>query len=319
MSNTETLHLKIPLGQKAHAIARQFAVEQTTPQKGKQIYLNTLAVYAVYSYLKWLHIETALEEGDSWHPLKQALFDVADLVIPNIGKLECRPVKPGEMTLSLPPEVMENRIGYVGVQFSERLDEVQLLGFVRRVTISPASEQIPIVNLKPLNFLFDYIPDAVAHPALNASQIRVNLNQWFGNLFENNWMPLEETFSSINQKKFALRSVSSFRKASVVRAKIIDWALKLGNQPVVLLIAIALFSEQKIEILVQLHPMSEKTYLPSNLKLILQVESGEIIQEVVSRSNDNFIQLKRFRGDSGEGFNIQVSDGDMTIKETFII
>lgn len=132
-------------------------------------------------------------------------------------------------------------------------------------------------------------------------------------------LPLEETFNSINQKKFALRSVSSFSKASVVRAKIIDLALQLGNQPVVLLMAIALFSEQKIEILVQLHPMSEKTYLPSNLKLILQVESGEIIQEVVSRSNDNFIQLKRFRGDSGEGFNIQVSDGDMTIKETFVI
>lgn len=134
-------------------------------------------------------------------------------------------------------------------------------------------------------------------------------------------MPLEEIFNSINQKKFALRSISSFRKASVARAKIIDLALQLGNQTVVLLIAIAPFVEEKVEIqiLVQLHPMSEKTYLPSNLRLILQVESGEIIQEVVSLSNDNFIQLKRFRGNSGEGFNIQVSDGDLTIKETFVI
>ncbi|MCC5632961.1 DUF1822 family protein [Nostoc sphaeroides CHAB 2801] len=319
MSSTETLCLKITLGQEAHAIARQFAVEQTTPQKGKQIYLNTLAVYAVYSYLKWLWIDTALEEGDSWHPLKRALFDVADLVLPNIGKLECRPVQPGETVISLPPEVMENRIGYVAVQFSDRLNEVQLLGFVRTVTISSAWDQIPLASLKPVNFLFDCIPDAVAHPALSSSQIRVNLNQWFENLFENSWMPLEEVFGSINEKKFALRSISSKPEANVARAKIIDLGVQVGNQSVVLLIAIAPYSEDKVEILVQLHPMGEKTYLPSNLRMNLLSESGENIQEVVSRSNDNFIQLKRFRGYSGEGFNIQVSNGDFTIKEAFVI
>ncbi|MEH1912160.1 MAG: DUF1822 family protein [Nostoc sp.] len=319
MSSTETLCLKITLGQEAHAIARQFAVEQTTPQKGKQIYLNTLAVYAVYSYLKWLWIDTALEEGDSWHPLKRALFDVADLVLPNIGKLECRPVQPGETVISLPPEVMENRIGYVAVQFSEQLNEVQLLGFVRRVNIPSDWEQIPLSSLKPLNFLFDCIPDAVAHPALSASQIRVNLNQWFENLFENSWMALEEVFSTIDDKKFALRSISSKREGNVARAKIIDLGLQVGNQSVVLLIAIAPYSEDKLEILVQLHPMGEKAYLQSNLRMNLLSESGENIQEVVSRSNDNFIQLKRFRGYSGEGFNIQVSNGDFTIKEAFVI
>ncbi|MEH2179048.1 DUF1822 family protein [Nostoc sp.] len=177
MSSTETLCLKIPLGREAHAIARQFALEQTTSQKSKQIYLNTLAVYAVYSYLKWMQIDTALEKSDSWHPQKRALFDVADLVIPNIGKLECRPVQPGETAIYLPPEVMKNRIGYVAIQFSERLNEVQLLGFVRTTTISTTSKQISLASLKPLNFLFDCIPNTVAHPALKASQIQVNLSQ----------------------------------------------------------------------------------------------------------------------------------------------
>ncbi len=319
MSSTEALYLKIPLGQEAHAIARQFAVEQTTPQKGKQIYLNTLAVYAVHSYLKWLHIDTALEKGDSWHPLKRALFDVADLVIPNIGKLECRPVQPGETAIYLPPEVMKNRIGYVAVQFSERLNEVQLLGFVRTVPSSSACEQIPLTSLKPLNFLFDCIPNAVAHPALSARQTRVNLGQWFENLFENSWIALEEVFGNINEKKFALRNVSSLGEDSVARAKIIDLGLQLGNQSLVLLVALALFSQQKVEILVQIHPLSEKLYLPSHLKINLFSDTGKIIQEVVSRSNDNFIQLKRFRGDFGESFYIQVSHDNFTIKETFVI
>lgn len=320
MSSTETLSLKIALGQEAHAFARQFAVEQTTPQKGKKTYLNTLAVYAVYNYLKWMQIDTALEEGDSWHPLKRALFDVADLVLPNIGKLECRPVLPGETAIYFPHEVMENRIGYVAVQFSERLNEAQLLGFIRTVNISSASEQIPLASLKPLNYLFDCIPDAVAHPALSASQIRVNLNQWFENLFENSWIALEEVFGSINEEKFALRSISSFNEANVARAKIIDLGLQVGNQSVVLLVAITPYSEDKVEILVQLHAMDGNKYLPSHLIMNLLSEAGEVLQEpVVSRSNDNFIQLKRFRGYSGESFNIQVSNGDFTIKETFVI
>ncbi|MEH1948035.1 MAG: DUF1822 family protein [Nostoc sp.] len=319
MSSTETLCLKIPLGQQAHALARQFALEQTTPQKGKQIYLNTLAVYAVYSYLKWVQIDTVLESGDSWHPLKRALFDVADLVLPNIGKLECRPVIPGETAIYLPPEVMKNRIGYVAVQFSERLQEVQLLGFVRTTTISTTSEQISLASLKPFNFLFDCIPNTVAHPALSARQTRVNLGQWFENVFENSWVPLEEVFGNINEKKFAIRNVSSLGEDSVARAKIIDLGLQLGNQSLVLLVALALFSQQKVEILVQIHPLSEKLYLPSNLIINLFSDTGKIIQEVVSRSNDNFIQLKRFRGDFGESFHIQLSHGNFIIKETFVI
>ncbi|WP_375473314.1 DUF1822 family protein [uncultured Nostoc sp.] len=319
MSSTEMVCLKIPLGEQAHAIVRQFALEQTTPQKGKQIYLNTLAVYAVYSYLKWLHIDTALEKGDSWHPLKRALFDVADLIIPNIGRLECRPVQPGETAIYLPPEVMKNRIGYVAVQFSERLQEVQLLGFVRTTTISTTSEQISLASLKPLNSLFDCIPNTVAHPAFRASQIQVNLSQWFENLFENSWKALEEIFGNINEKKFALRNVSSFGENSVARAKIIDLGLQLGNQSIVLLVALALFSQQKVEILVQIHPFSKKLYLPSNLRINLFSDTGKIIQEVVSQSNDNFIQLKRFRGDIGESFHIQLSHGNFTIKETFVI
>jgi hypothetical protein len=132
-------------------------------------------------------------------------------------------------------------------------------------------------------------------------------------------MSLEEIFGSRDEKKFALRSLSSLNGGSVERAKIIDLGLDLGNESIVLLVAIAPLTEDKLEILVQLHPRGEKAYLPSHLKLNLQTESGEIIQGVESRSNDNFIQLKRFRGYPGEGFNIQVSDGNFTIKETFVI
>ncbi|MEH2179049.1 DUF1822 family protein [Nostoc sp.] len=95
-------------------------------------------------------------------------------------------------------------------------------------------------------------------------------------------MALEEIFGNINEKKFALRNVSSLGKDSVARAKIIDLGLQLGNQSLVLLVALALFSQQKVEILVQIHPLSEKLYLPYNLRINLFSDTRNIIQEVVS-------------------------------------
>lgn len=157
MNNTETLFITVPLEKEAHLWARGFAAEQANPHKGKQVYLNTLAVYAVQSFLKWLQIETDLEDGDSWHPIVRSLFDVADLVIPNLGKLECRPVLIGENVLTLPSEVMEDRIAYIAVGFQEQLNEVQLLGFAPALDPGNVLTQLAIADLQPLENLTDYL------------------------------------------------------------------------------------------------------------------------------------------------------------------
>ncbi|MEG4301686.1 DUF1822 family protein, partial [Microcoleus sp. D3_18a_C4] len=112
---------------------------------------------AVHSYLKWLQIETDVNNSDSFNPAKTALANVADLVIPGIGSLECRPVLPGETTIFLPEEVIENRIGYVGVQFSDRLDSVQLLGFAPTLDSSNPPQQIAVAELMPIDTLIEQI------------------------------------------------------------------------------------------------------------------------------------------------------------------
>ncbi len=48
--------------------------------KSKKVYLNTIAVYAVHSYLPWLNIKTTLT-GDNWHKSLRAIFDATDLEI----------------------------------------------------------------------------------------------------------------------------------------------------------------------------------------------------------------------------------------------
>ncbi|MEG4445942.1 DUF1822 family protein [Microcoleus sp. MOSTC5] len=157
MNIAELPLLTVPLELKAHEMARQLAAVQSTVQKGKRVYLNALAVYAVHSYLKWLQIETDLNSSDSFNPAKTALANVADLVIPGIGSLECRPVLPGETTILLPEEVIENRIGYVGVQFSDRLDSVQLLGFAPSLDSSNPPQQIAVAELMPIDALIEQI------------------------------------------------------------------------------------------------------------------------------------------------------------------
>ena len=71
----------VPLALSAHARAEQFQRYQSKPDKAKQVYLNTLAVYAVNVYLECRGFETDLEQSASSDPVMQMLMDVADLVV----------------------------------------------------------------------------------------------------------------------------------------------------------------------------------------------------------------------------------------------
>ncbi len=119
----------IPLPQEAHQWAYLFSIKQPSVPLGKQVYLNTLAVYAVYLYLTQQRIETDLEASDSWNPIARSLYNAADLVIPGAGKIECCPVDADATDLELPVMTIGDRIAYVPVMFEESLECVSILGF----------------------------------------------------------------------------------------------------------------------------------------------------------------------------------------------
>ena len=145
----ETLTKTVPLAFSAHSIAQQFYSHQSNHCKAKQVYLNTLAVYAVNVYLQHLGFETDLSESASWDPLMQTLMDVADLEVKNYGKLECRPVLLGKEVVYFPAEVWSERIGYIAVQLNESLKEATLLGFAEKVDKS----ELPLSQLRSLEDL----------------------------------------------------------------------------------------------------------------------------------------------------------------------
>lgn len=330
MKNTKNLLLTIPLGAEAHRFAEQFARQQATAQKGKRVYLNTLAVYAVYSYLKWLEIEVNWDESDCWHLGKQAVFNVADLVLPGIGKLECRPVLPGETTVYIPPEVTENRIGYVGVQFNESLSEVQLLGFMPAVDSVMPPEEVKISDFQALDSLIDYIHDLKAAiaphslPAIPSSYTPVNLSLWCEQIFQQGWQNLEAFLGTTNLA-WAFRSTIQLGEKQlahtqpIVRGvKLIDLGIQLANHPVALVVTIIPEANQKTHVIIQIHPTIRETYLPPSTRLTVFDQSQAKFLEVQARNADNFIQLQ-FSGDAGEYFRVEVALGIASITEDFVI
>lgn len=157
MNTTEEYYYTIKLTPEHHQVAKKFAIQQDTTEKAKQVYLNTLAVLAVETFLEEISFPPDLEAGDSWNAGIRCFHDVADLLIPDLGKIECRPILPGDTTISLPIEVLEDRIAYVAVQFQEELDRVQLLGYHPTLDPESPSQELEISQLEPIEDLIDYL------------------------------------------------------------------------------------------------------------------------------------------------------------------
>jgi len=309
----EEFTFTVPLGLEAHRIAQQFCKQQSNQKKAKQIYLNTLAVSAVKFYLRCMGINTNLPASSSWNPVIQTLMDIADLEIPNTGKLECRPVLPEMQTIYIPPEVSSERIGYVAVQFDQSLQVATLLGFTQT---APESGELPITQLQSLENLLKHL-HKIKYPEVTETQ--VCLSQWFEDVFEAGWQSLKALSVSEQQNlAFSLRSHSQSGETTIKGAKLIDLGLQLERYFLILLIAIAPEPDGKVGISVQVHPTGKENYLPPDIQLNLLSES-ETLQSVRSRTQDNYIQLKRFRGNSGECFNIQIIASNASVTEQFLI
>ncbi|GAB1543009.1 hypothetical protein NUACC21_56830 [Scytonema sp. NUACC21] len=308
MTSTQPQPISVPLGKDAHRWAEIFAAEQATPQKGKQVYLNTLAVCAVHSYLKWLMVETNLTCGDSWQPGLRALFDVADLVVPNIGKLECRPVLPGEVSFELPLEANQDRIGYVAVQFNRQLDSVHILGFARAVTSYVPLQKFPLTQLQPL----DHLIETIHYKQVNkrdpkSEQLLVNLRQWLEGIFSQDWQPTGLVLAG------NFRNIANVTD-SVSRAK----EIHLAGQPLILVIQVMPALTESVNIRLRLYAGNNGISLPENLLLILFDEAGTACMEAQAGKTDSWMELE-FSCQPNEVFSVKVVLEGTSLTEKFVV
>jgi hypothetical protein len=306
-SAIELLRIQVPLTWSAHRRAQQFAQCQTNSQKAKQVYLNTLAIYAVDFHLQCLGFETDLNKSESTDAIMQMLLDVADLEVKNLGRIECRPVLPNQETVEIPADVWEDRIAYIAVQLNESLTEATLLGFLETATLP----SVALSNLESLENLPTYLNQ---YQSVESAQQPVKLAQWFEGIIEAGWQSIETLFGTPSAE-LAL----SFRSTSlsgVKRCKLVE--LGNPNRSVSMVVTLIPESEQQIDILVEVWPRPGQIYLPSNLQLMLLDEVGEMVMDVQARNENRNIQLE-FSGEIGDTFSVKMALGDVSVKEDFVL
>lgn len=314
--NLEDRSLPLPITQAANKIARRFSQQMPTLEKAEQVRLNTLAVCVVNDYLQMMGIPTNLNSGDSWNRVVRLFGDVADLEVEGVGHLECRVVKANQPSCHIPPEVWSDRIGYVVVQLDEIHQEATMLGFAKQV----AAGQLHLNSLEPLEDLLTHLSQLVTKAAFDYGNI-VNLTQWLQNVFETSWQTVE---SVLNPLTFSFRKANSsgsdsdYHDPHVRRAKLIDLGMQLAGHSIALVVELRPESEQKFDILLQVHPAGSQIFLPQLLQLIVLDETGTIFLEAKARRADNYIQLQ-FKGTPGERFSVKVALGEISFTESFVI
>jgi hypothetical protein len=323
--------LPLPITQTARDLAQRFAREQPTPEKSEQVRLNTLAVSVVNDYLQLMGITTDLPGSDSWNPVMRLCADVADLRLPEVGRLECRPFQEGESFCPIPPEVWEERVGYVVVQIDDSSETAQLLGYVAEAAI----EALPLDRLQPPEMLFDHLyelrsdlatqPASISAPAQIAP--RINLTQWLQGIVDSSWQTVDWL---LNQPElapaYAFRSADTlpFRdlETGIRRLKLLHLGRQPGDMAVVLIVDLQPEAEmaeaaRPIAIRLQLHPISQPQ-LPSGVQLIVLDEVGVVFLNAESREQDSYLQLQ-FSGMPGELFSIQIQfEGIEAIEDVVI-
>lgn len=156
-------------------------------------------------------------------------------------------------------------------------------------------------------------PQAVDSVRLSLQETRTKLSQWLEGAFEETWQAIDALINPGAALALSTRNLD----LNVKRGKLVDLGVQLGRQAVALLITVAPETEDKLSILVQLHPTGEEKTLPSHLKLTLLSKLGKVLQEVESRHHDNYVQLKSFSGQPGKRFSLEISLGDTRIREDF--
>lgn len=323
-SQTDILTYTGPIPPSAKLKAEELCSHFPQANKAEKVRLNTLAVLFVNSYLELMGVETDLEASDSQNILYQMYLDIADLSLKNEAYLECRPVLEGENSVYIPPESHSNRIGYVAVQISESFREAKILGFIKEVQ----NEYVPINQFQSLENLLEELEkleelehqqesndaSAITSNLKEVQSKMINLSQWFDNIIDAGWQEISTLFNTTEANlAFATRSA----KSNVVsRGKLINLGTNIEKQ-VILIVTATPENDGEMDVVVEVHPIVEETYLFPHLSLSVLDSDGEAVMQAHTRDNNKNIQLE-FSNDLDESFSLKLTLGDVSIIESFI-
>jgi Protein of unknown function (DUF1822) len=163
----------------------------------------------------------------------------------------------------------------------------QYLTLVNQLDSSPQSAPVRGINLRKLQEVFDSIGEAI----------------------DNLLSPPEANLA-----------FGAFRSASNATWKqLYTQELLFQGQAVLLQLESRPEDEGKISIRIQLQPTGSDLYLPEGLRLFLLSSLQDQLYEDEAESNRELIEVILPDGDSGESFTIEVTKGDTSFIEEFIV
>jgi hypothetical protein len=330
MNPTMTYYnLDIPLSIVAHLKAEEFCSYQADSHRAKQVYLNTLAVYAVNIYLKSLGFQTDLEKSSSWNPVNQTLMNTADLIVKDCGKIECRPVLPDADSLYIPEEVWTQRVGYIAVKLDDSLQQATLLGFIDRVSATNLS----LNALYAITELPEYLNSLARHKQVQAvprnqeiaaNLATVRLSQWLENVFEAGWQRIDELYPT--SLAFNFRNSSQLANAQnqdlsgeISRVKLLELVSSQETKQIGLMVRILakIDDEMDISVSVKVYPADRQSFLPQGLQVIVLDELEIPVMQAQAKQTET-VEFK-FSGELGEYFCVKVIWEESSKTEAFII
>lgn len=154
---------------------------------------------------------------------------------------------------------------------------------------------------------------------LERDSVVVRLSQWFDNLFDSNWIPVDRIPSPAYRSSGVRPKVIDLAPTtgSVSRAKVIDLGMQVSGQAVALVVRLMSRADGIIDLYLRCYPAGDSIYLPQGLQLLV-LDDGATVLESRARNSDICLQLD-LEGQPGGQFSVQLKLGDCQITENFLI
>lgn len=317
MSNSHPFSVSVPISSLARHTAQQFSDEQVTFHKARRTFLNTLSVLVIHDYLSLMDIVTDLNQGDSWNPFMRHCADVADLVMPGIGRLECRPLLGSAEVCYVPPDAWWERIAYVFVQIDPSYTTATLLGFLFRVE----QVEVSVYRLQTIDNLLTYLHQVRQYPPSVLAGKYVLLRDWLDGRYADSWLDMQSLMAEIKPFMFrwqceaiSLHSVTERPPEGISRGQF----LHLGSRLIPLVMQLEVSSVHRFNLCVQIFPSGGSCSIPLGLTLTILDTTGKTVLHTQARHQDGILQL-RFSGSMGEVFQVKVGLDEYWVTKTFMI
>lgn len=320
-----------------YTVVKTLSNRLATEQQRWHCYLNLLGLRGLASWLgdrlSTTKIVPKIDVTQQIHCLELDNFTVTAIAVDNLLD---------EMVQVSPPQLENNPTHfYALIEVNEEEAEVILRGILRRdrldtylsqykaqnqsLQLSNGNYSLPLSWFDPEpNHLISYCqhlsPEAIALPTsqpqiATPDSAHTKLAQWLQNTVIEGWVLMENLLDPQLNLALSTRSVSQeYRKG-----KLINLGVELDNVALILLVTIAEEAEEKLKVIIQLYPGSQEQYLPPQVQLTLISKAGKTLQSVQAREQDNYIQLKPFKGKLGKRFSIEIASGETMVHEYFEI